>query len=78
MGRFAELFEEHKLDEDKERSEHSANLHLSGEHPDGNAQKHYIYVRQKGAKKNIEGPFRSKEEAERHPARKWADGVHSV
>lgn len=61
--------------EDRDRSEHSANLHLANSH--GGEKQHHIYVRIKGAKKNIAGPFRSKEEAEKHPARKWADGVHA-
>lgn len=57
------------IKEDRD-NEYSANQHLataeSGLH---------IFVKTKGKRKSIAGPFASKEEAEAHPARKFGDGV---
>ena len=57
------------IKEDRD-NEYSANQHLataeSGLH---------IFVKTKGKRKSIAGPFKSKEEAEAHPARKFGDGV---
>lgn len=58
---------------EKERSEYNANLVLHKQH-DVKPQ-HHIYVSSRGKKKSIAGPFHSPEDAERHPARKYGDGV---
>lgn len=55
--------------EDREsRSEYSTHDRLQN-------SVHHVYVATRGKKKSIAGPFRSKEEAESHPARKFGDGV---
>jgi hypothetical protein len=61
-------------------SEWSANQALAGEAPStlpkaAKPEQHHVYVSSRGKKKSIAGPFRSKEEAEAHPARKFGDGV---
>jgi hypothetical protein len=60
--------------EERDRSEFVANQALSGDKQSVTTQ-HHVYVTTRGKKKSIAGPFRSKEEAETHPARKFGDGV---
>lgn len=63
-----------QIDEDRaDRKEFTANLHLANAASSG--EKHHVYVKTRGKKKGIAGPFNSKEEAEASPARKFGDGV---
>ena len=66
-----ELTEAEKLTEDRAegKTEFDANHDLDP------ANNHHVYVKSRGKNKSIAGPFRSKEEAEKHPARKFGDGV---
>jgi hypothetical protein len=62
---------------ESDRSEASANLALAGSlSPKTGTGSHHVFIkRPNGKMKSIAGPFRSKEEAEAHPSRKWGDGV---
>jgi hypothetical protein len=60
-----------ELDERDEKSEIAAHNYLS----DNDGGIHHIYVNSRGKKKSIAGPFLSKDKAEKHPARKFGDGV---
>jgi hypothetical protein len=51
------------------KSEYSANADMD------RTGDHHIYVKSKGKKKSISGPFKTKEDAEKHPSRKFGDGV---
>lgn len=60
----------------RDRSEYAANHLLHSTHDTGSSKRYHIYVKLRSGRKNIAGPFKSKEEAERHSARAWGDGVH--
>lgn len=59
------------------RSEAYANLALSGAiTPKSGTDLHHVVIKRPNGKlKSIAGPFKSAEEAEAHPARKWGDSV---
>ena len=64
-----------KLYETREReSEFTANVHLGG-HSGSGSEQHHVFIKSKGKRKSISGPFPSKEAAEAHPTRKYGDGV---
>jgi hypothetical protein len=56
------------------RSEYSANMVLGSTNKVG-SDSHHIFVKTRGKRKSIAGPFRSEDEAKAHPAFKWGDGV---
>jgi len=76
--RWAEHGDPKPRTEGMERSEFSANLHLgTGGSDDGAGKKHYIMATVNGQPKKIAGPFKKKSDAEKHPARRLGDSVHS-
>lgn len=60
---------------ERDRSEFAANHQLASSV--GSTGEHHVYVKTRGKKKSIAGPFKSKEEAENHASRKFGDGVAS-
>ena len=57
----------------EDRSEYSANAHLST--AADKTKQHHVFIKKQNVRKSIAGPFHSKEEAESHPSRKFGDGV---
>lgn len=59
-----------------DRSEHSANIHLSNGSSGTSATGYHVFTKTKrGTRKSISGPFNTAQEAENHPHRKLGDGV---
>ena len=71
MSSFKSLFESRT----DRGSEFTANVHLGGHAAGSSSEKHHVFIKSKGVRKSISGPFNSAEEAENHPTRKYGDGV---